>query len=355
MARPPLESRSNAGSRAYHELPGEAQRHARREHPRLQQVGAHAPIERRPLAVDGARARAAEQVQVLPLDLAAGAFLGSVADAGADLPQLVAGHRHVHRHPAVHHRLAHQLHVRELEQLHVVEPLLAHRGRGQAELVAGLERQRAPHHVVVHALVALDRNLAVAGRVAGVGGQGHDHRRADHRRFGHVHLREGIAGVLQRTHRHAVRGANRGVVQHGARFERDVPAQLRQVVRWQHVETHQVQLRDQARGAFVHRDRQRHRVLLLVQLRVHRRDLRVAVAAVLIETDDALEVVVERAPIEVALAAPEEAAADARAKHGPDLPGGDGPGAFDIELGDLDQRCRLTPARRRPVRLRLRH
>ena len=324
----------------------------------LREAAAQSALERGILALHCRRAGAAEEVHVLPLRLAAEAFLRTVAGAQPDLPVLGLCHRDLHRHEAVGHFLGPGRHGGELEESQFVQAPLAQLDRRQAEAVPRLEGERAGDDVVTHAHVAGHRHRAVQC----IGPRRCPQRQRDlfgrHWRFFGRHQRQRMPAILQGARRHRLCGNDLRAVHHRARLQRQLTAKREEIIGRDRVEALEHQALHDARRALVHRDRESDGVLRVVQVCVEGGDLRVGIAAVLVIGLDPAEIGVEHRAIEIALAAPRQPAAGLRAQHGLHPAGPQLVGALDLEAGHLDSRLgrarhapRIGPRRQRAGRL----
>ena len=194
----------------------------------LRDAAAQAALEKRILALHSRRACAAEEVHVLPLGLAAEAFLRPVAGAQPDLPVLGLCDRDVHGYLAVGHFLGPGRHGGELEESQFVQPPLAQLDRRQAEAVPRLERERTRDDVVAHAHVAAHRHRAIQC----VGPRRCPQRQRDllgrHRRFLGRHQRQRIPAILERARRHRLGGGDLRPVHQCAGLQRQPAAKRRE-------------------------------------------------------------------------------------------------------------------------------
>ena len=139
---------------------------------------------------------------MLPADARAGLLLGTVADAGGDLPVLAFRHRNPNRHFLVHqHRLFQRLDVDELEQLEPVQLPLAFAHLPAGEPIAGLECQLAADHMLVNAGKSPDVDFAEPRQHPRHGFERHRATPGTSLRFDQRHLGVGIAFVAKDVER----------------------------------------------------------------------------------------------------------------------------------------------------------
>src|SRR6187402_2076117 len=121
--------------------------------------------------------------------------------------------------------------------------------------------------------------------------------------------RRGITAVLQRPRDHAPGTFNESAILDQPGLHGKFPAQRGNVVVGQADQSFQEDLTDEDRLSLVNHDRQVNGTLLLVEGRVKRLNARIRISTVGVIGLDSSQVGLERTPIEVARATPEEPAA----------------------------------------------
>src|SRR5262249_30874172 len=131
----------------------EGAREVRREEVWLRHIHAHAAIERRPFPFDAGVARAAQEIEVLPLDARTGLLLGAAPNARPQplMLRFADGDygRNLRRRA---HLIRLRLDVDELEELQAVQLVLAVAHLRATVDISLLEGQLAPDDVLANAL-----------------------------------------------------------------------------------------------------------------------------------------------------------------------------------------------------------
>ena len=262
-----------------------------REEVRLRELEAHATIERRILGFHAALPRTAEKVHVRPLDTYPGLLLRSVACRRRKLPVLVFRQCHAHRHLRRTRFLSARLDIRKLEQRQRRQAALRALNAALTVRFALFERQLPLYHLVGNRRIPADLDGAEHGGWSR-GGRVHD---ADLSSVLRLHLadrdvRVRVAELAKLVHDGLAAGADRRTIPRRPRLDLHESRQCTLVSLGQHIHALEPDRAHDDGGAFVDGDDKRHGLLVLVEISVNRRHLRVGIATIGIERLDALQI-----------------------------------------------------------------